>query len=198
MEAILDFVNGNSFWVYLLICIAEAFYTAICVIRVIVLNRGNRIVASGLALVEILLWVAITGTVLTNLLTNPLKVFAYGLGFALGTYLGACLEARLALGFISLSIFLPDTDCIALVTDLLSKNGYGATMIDATGLQHTSRKVLMVVAKRKNEKSVVDLIHSVTNKAVITVSAVTSIEGGYVKGRGHRKPLTISHLPRVF
>lgn len=186
MDAFVAFMESKSIWVYVCIFLAETLYTALSTLRGVLVNRGERLASAFIALFEIIIWVIVTGAVLGSVTSDPLKILVYALAFALGIFLGSLLEKRLALGTVSLSIFLPEDETVEELIDKLKENGYGATILDATGIIHTRRKVIMVVAKRKHEIDLINLINSITENAVITVSAVASMKGGYMTGNRRR------------
>ena len=194
MDALMQFMASKSVWVYVAIFLTETFYTALSTLRVVMMNKGEKVISSILSFFEILIWVVVTGTVLGSVTSDPLKIVVYAVAYALGIFLGSIVEKKLALGTISLSVFLPDDETVQPIIDALKENGYGATILDATGIRYAHRKVLIIVAKRKDERAVMDLIHSKTQNAVISVSAVASINGGYVYG--HRKR-NIFSFPRI-
>lgn len=194
LDAIVTFMESKSVWVYVCIFLAEALYTSLSTLRVVLMNRGERLTSAIISIFEIMIWVVVTGTVLGSVTSDPLKIVVYAIAFALGIVIGSLVEGRLALGTVSLSIFLPEDETVEQIIEALRQNGYGATILDAVGIIHARRKVIMVVAKRKNEKKVIDLINSITEHAVITVSSVASMKGGYMGGR--RKKV-ISPIPKL-
>jgi len=186
LDAFVAFMESKSIWVYVCIFLAETLYTALSTLRGVLVNRGERLASAFIALFEIIIWVVVTGAVLGSVTSDPLKIVVYALAFALGIFLGSVLEKRLALGTVSLSIFLPEDETAEALIAALKENGYGATILDATGILHARRKVIMVVAKRKHEMALIELINGITENAVITVSGVASMKGGYMTGNRRR------------
>ena len=180
MDAFIAFMESKSIWVYVCIFLAETLYTALSTLRVVLVNRGERLASAILSIFEIIIWVIVTGAVLGSVTSDPLKIVVYAVAFALGIYLDSLLEQRLALGTVSLSIFLPEDETVEKLIGALKENGYGATILDATGILHARRKVIMVVAKRKQEMDLIELINGIAENAVITVSGVASMKGGYM------------------
>lgn len=198
MEAFAAFMASKSIWVYVCIFFAETLYTSLSTLRGVLTNRGERVTSSIISFFEIMLWVVVTGTVLGSVTSDPLKIVVYAVAFATGIFLGSKLESRLALGTISMSIFLPEDETTDEIIAALKAKGYGATILDAAGILYAKRKVIIVVALRKNEREIIDLIHSLTDQAVISVSNVASIRGGYEHGDhfGKRKK-SVPLIPKV-
>ena len=198
LDTIVAFMESKSIWVYVFIFFAETLFTTLSTLRVVLTNRGERFMSMIISVFEILIWVIVTGTVLNSVTSDPFKIVVYGAAYSTGIFLGSVVEGRLALGIISLSIFLPEDDTVSVIINALKENGYGATIWDATGIHNVRRKVIIVVAKRKSKKDVIDLIHSFTQHAVITVSNVASIQGGYVTDGHHsRRNRSISPIPQL-
>lgn len=186
MDAFVAFMESKSVWVYVCIFLAETLYTALSTLRGVLVNRGERLASAFISIFEIIIWVIVTGAVLGSVTSDPLKIVVYALAFALGIFLGSLVEKRLALGTVSLSIFLPEDETVETLIAALKENGYGATILDAVGIIHARRKVIMVVAKRKQEMDLITLINDITENAVITVSSVASMKGGYMTGNRRR------------
>lgn len=114
--------------------------------RVVMLVRGNRLAAGGLALLESLVWVYAAGQVINDL-GNPVKVTAYVLGFSTGMMIGITVERWLALGKTLMRIVAPvDSPAIA---DVLREQGYFATVVNAAGRDGDVRIVFSVVPRKK-------------------------------------------------
>ena len=62
----MDFLMGNSIWVYLFIFFGKILEVSVSTVRLVLINRGERTKGAILAFFDILLWVLITGTVLAG------------------------------------------------------------------------------------------------------------------------------------
>jgi len=105
-------------------------------------------------------------------LDNILCYLAYGLGFALGNYLGLLIEEKLSLGNVIIRV-IPRTDSIELV-NYLKDNDYNVTAVDT---ESTSGKVKMIfsVIKRQDLKSVSEIIKKFNPDAFMSVEDVKVI-----------------------
>lgn len=82
----------------LLIVAARIADVSLGTLRTIMVVQGRRAVAFVLGFCELLIWVTVVSSVITELRAQPLYAIAYALGFACGNYVGMTIERRLALG----------------------------------------------------------------------------------------------------
>ena len=73
-------------------------------VRTVAIVQGRRLFAATLGFVEAIIYISVVAKVLMNM-DQPVYALAYGLGFALGTYLGIAIEQRLAFGHQVASLF---------------------------------------------------------------------------------------------
>lgn len=140
-------------------------------LRIMMLVRGNSVMAGALAFVESLVWVYAAGQVLTDL-NNPYKILAFTSGFAIGTMFGSTLERWLALGKTLLRIVAPIGS--PQVTDALRSRGYFATTINAEGRDGTVRVAFSVIP-RKHMRDVERLVGEINPHAFVTFEEVRTL-----------------------
>lgn len=140
-------------------------------LRIMMLVRGNRLMAGALAFVESLVWVYAAGQVLTDL-NNPYKIMAFTTGFAIGTMFGSTLERWLALGKTLLRIVAPIDS--PQVVDVLRKQGFYATAINAEGRDGTVRIAFSVIP-RKQMRAVERLVAETNPQAFVTFEEVRTL-----------------------
>lgn len=116
----------------LLIFLLRVIDVSMGTMRFLLLTRGQRLPASLLGFVEILIWITAAGAAIRNL-TSPLHVIGYAGGFGAGTYLGMWLEERLALGTITVQAFCGNEG--STVADSLRAKGLGVTEVEGEGLK---------------------------------------------------------------
>ena len=88
-EAFSQFLATGTIWVYLVIFLGKIVEVSLGTLRIVLINRGERLIGSLIALIEISLWLIIAGNVLTNYQSDPLKMVAYALAYAMGNYVGS-------------------------------------------------------------------------------------------------------------
>ncbi|MGV2788311.1 DUF2179 domain-containing protein, partial [Clostridium perfringens] len=80
-------------------------YVSIFSLRLILMIKGRRGIASLLAMLEVFVYLFGLNLVLQNL-DNPFNMAAYCLGFGLGVYAGSRIEEYLGLGYIVVQVIV--------------------------------------------------------------------------------------------
>jgi uncharacterized protein YebE (UPF0316 family) len=89
---------------FTLIVIARIIDVSLDTVRTVSIVQGRRLFAAVLGFVQAIVYVCAIGKVLQDI-AHPAYIVAYGLGFALGTYIGIVVEQRLAFGHQVVSMF---------------------------------------------------------------------------------------------
>jgi uncharacterized protein YebE (UPF0316 family) len=155
------------------------FSTRICdvtldTLRIIYVSRGLKFLAASIGFFEVLIWLFAITQIFRNL-TNPLYYIAYAGGFAMGNFIGILIEERMAIGTVVIRI-ITQKDADEL-TELLKKEGYGVTHMDAQGAQGPV-KIIFTIVKRKNIEHVLEIIRLNNPQAFFTVEDVRSVREG--------------------
>ena len=153
----------------LFIIFARIIDVSISTIRIISLGKGFKVFASALGFVESFVWITAVSQIMKNL-DNPYYYFAWGLGFASGTYIGMVLENKLAMGQVVVRI-ITKYDATALNDYLFSKN-YTITSVDARGTLADNVKILFLVIQRQQIGEVIGIIKEYNPNAIYTVEDV--------------------------
>lgn len=171
--------------IYAFIFVAKLFEVAIATVRVVLTSRGNRVVASLIAVVEITLWLIVTSTVLLGISEDPLKAVAYGLAFVAGIYLGILVEDKLALGLAQIEI-IAEFEAAKHLTKRLRERGYGATTFVCEGMEGHKLSIELKVL-RKDIPATLELLKeqdvqfvTITDIRKVTVGSIArrAIKGG--------------------
>lgn len=162
---------------YIFILVAKTIEVSMATTRIVLITRGERLFGAILGFFEVILWVVLVSTVLTNVTEDPIKVVVYALGFAIGNYVGSMFEQRLGIGNVRIEVIVMDHHGDELVEKIRS-HGFGVTVIEAKGMQ-SNRQVLLMNIKRKNYGKVVDMIKEFQGNSVITINDIKPIYGGY-------------------
>jgi len=191
-----DFINPTVVtWVVipLLICLARIIDVSLGTLRIILVARGQKVVAPILGFFEILIWLLAIGQVMQNL-TNIANYFAYALGFSIGNFIGIVFEEKLAIGKIIVRV-VTHHDASELVT-FLRNNHFSVTMVNAegsTGLVH----LLFSVIRRSQLPFMAIHIKRFNPKAFYTVEDVRFVSGGVFSLTDSRWKSKLSALVRV-
>ena len=181
------------FVIPLLICLARIIDVSLGTLRIILVARGQKVVAPILGFFEILIWLLAIGQVMQNL-TNIANYFAYALGFSIGNFIGIILEEKLAIGKIIVRV-VTHRDASELVA-FLRNNDFSVTMVNAegsTGLVH----LLFSVIRRSQLPFMAIHIKRFNPKAFYTVEDVRFVSGGVFSVTDSRWKSKLSALVRV-
>ena len=168
-----------SILMYLGIFCAKLVEVTIATLRNVLINRGQRKVGAVLAFFEVGIWLFVVSIVLNDITEDYFKVFIYCFAFACGNFMGSVLEEKLAIGMSVMEIYVKHEAAGQLV-DALRQDGFGFTTIDSHGKEN-EMVIIKVYLKRKQIKEATNLIKSIASSAIVTVSDIKRISGGYIK-----------------
>lgn len=177
MEA--TFVDSNLYqWLVLplFIFLARICDVSIGTLRIILVSKGNKVVASILGFFEVSIWLLAISQVMRQGLSNPVSFFAYGLGFASGNYVGITLEEKLALGL--QAIRLISTHTVDILTMALRDEGFGATVLTGQGAKGEVHIVYCIVP-RKKVMEVIRIARTIEPEIFISIQDVRSVSAGF-------------------
>ena len=134
-------------WIYFLIFFAKLVEVTITTIRVVLTARGNRVVASILAAIEITIWLIITSFVLTGISEDPMRAVAFGLAFVFGIYMGIFMEEKLALGLAQIEV-IAESEIANEITAKFREHGYGVTTFRCEGLDGEKLSIVLKIHRK--------------------------------------------------
>ncbi|MDO5023056.1 MAG: DUF5698 domain-containing protein [Eubacteriales bacterium] len=167
-----------NIWPYLLILVAKVVEVSLSTLRIMLINRGERIIGSILSFAEILLWVFVASNVLADVKTEPLKGLIYAAGFTLGNFFGSKVEEKLALGTTKVEAIVSGEHCEELINKIREK-GYAVTVVEGHGMENSTKAILYMSIRRKEYKELCEYITEIDKKAFITAYDITPVHGGY-------------------
>lgn len=176
----MDFLNGSSIGLYVFIFFGKIVEVTVATVRMVLINRGERLQGSILALADILLWLLITGTVLTGFQDDIWKVVVFTVAYAVGNYIGSWLENKLAFGLSSIQVIVPDDGDVQCLLEVLWAHNFAVTVLEGEG-RNGRRKILLIHMKRKRISAAVRLVQESMENCMITVNDVRAIRGGYIR-----------------
>ena len=109
-------------------------------------------------------------------LDNWINLIAYSRGFATGNVVGMWLEEKIALGYTHLQIISSTRG--AAVAERLRDSGFAVTEFSGRG-KDGMVTMLSVSVKRKNMKSVHNLVQGVDDDAFITAEDLQPLRRGF-------------------
>lgn len=165
--------------VYVGIFLAKMVEVSLSTVRIVLVNRGEKLKGAAIGFFEVMLWIIVVANVLDSVSQDPLKVVIYCAGFACGIYLGVMIEDKLAIGTACIQAVVGEDMKDELSTELREK-GFGVTVLQGQGRNGTV-DVLMVYMKRKCVAEVSELIRQHCPGAMITVNDVRSLRNGFIR-----------------
>lgn len=168
----------NSVFLYVilpfLIFIARIMDVTIGTIRIVMVAKGEKLIAPILGFFEVLIWLIAISQIIENL-DNWVCYIAYGAGFATGNYIGMIIEEKLAVGIVQLQI-ITRADAQKLI-DKLKADGYGITHQEAHGaIQEVS--IIYSIIKRTDLQKVDDIIRTFNPHAFYSIADVKFVNKG--------------------
>jgi uncharacterized protein YebE (UPF0316 family) len=149
---------------------------AIGTVRLITLSRQRRTITFILSFFESLIFAVTIAVVVTDL-TNLINLTAYCTGFAVGSWVGMVLEARLITSYMIVNIFAAQKGHEIAVA--VRERGFGITETVGKGRDGDVIMLRSVVQKRDLNR-LLEVIHSQNENAFIAVEEARSVERGWL------------------
>ncbi|MBU0712721.1 DUF2179 domain-containing protein [bacterium] len=160
----------------LLIFLARVTDVSIGTFRIILVSKGQKVIAAILGFIEISIWLLAISQVFQHL-SNIACFFAYGLGFALGNYVGIAIEEKIALGQQAIRIITSNT--MEILPMALRDAGYGATVIKANGGKGEVNLIFSVMP-RNQVKDAIALAQEIDPDIFISLQDIRSVNAGFM------------------
>jgi uncharacterized protein YebE (UPF0316 family) len=156
----------NSAGGAILIAVMRICDVSIGTMRTIFVVQGKKYFAGFAGFFEVLIWIFAMRFIMQHLDHIP-NLFGYAAGFALGNIIGISIEQKIGLGYIQLNVISRHyTDDIAAQ---LRKSRFGVTIVPGEG-GAGGISIIVLIAPRKFQKKIVNLIESIDPKSFITVN----------------------------
>ncbi len=166
-----------QYLIYLIIIMVKTFEVTMATLRIKLITKGEQLQGAIVGFFEVIIWVALVSTVLKDITSDPLKVLAYAIGFALGNFYGIAVENRLGLGTIKVEVIVKKEDGESLAK-ALRENGHAVTVIDGKGMNF-DRSVLIIIVRRRKTSTLIKEIKELQENSFITLTDTKPIYGGY-------------------
>ncbi len=150
---------------------------SIATVRMLVIIRGERLMAWVLGFFQALVFVVAIRQIFANL-DNVWNMVGYAAGFATGTVVGMWLEERLAMGYSHIRVISPGRG--AVLAQRLREAGFAVTEVAGRGRDGTVN-VLNLTVQRKRVPEIRRLVTNFDPKAFITVEDVRPLRRGYFR-----------------
>lgn len=145
-------------------------------VRIVLINRGQRWLASGIGFVESLVFV-FTITSVVNDFGNVLNLIAYCGGFSAGSFLGMAIERRFITSYMTVNVITHEHGHeIALA---LREAGYGATEHVGEG-RDGQVTIIRSVCVNRNVPNMLEVVRSTHPEAFVSVEEARHIQRGHI------------------
>jgi uncharacterized protein YebE (UPF0316 family) len=173
----MDFYQSDLFTYGILpflIFLARISDVTIGTVRIVMVAKGQKMIAPLLGFFEVLIWLIAISKIIQNL-DNWVCYLAYGAGFATGNYIGMIIEEKLAMGIVQLQI-ITSADAHKLI-EKLKAEGYGITHQEAHGAVEDV-SVIYSIIKRTDLQHVVEIIRTYNPNAFYSIADVKFVNKG--------------------
>lgn len=160
-------MNITVFVTFWLIVLARITDVSLDTIRTVSIIQGRRVFAAVLGFFEAVVYICAVAKVLLNM-NQPVYALAYGLGFAMGTYLGMLIEQRLAFGKQLVFLLTPKGPQLG---EVLRAGNYNVAELKA----HTrdgDLTVICVEIARRGAQKLIRLASAVDERCVFIVNDI--------------------------
>lgn len=154
----------------LIVFLARVCDVALGTLRHVMIIRGKKLHAFGIAFFESLIWIFAVSRVLAQV-SDPLTAIAFALGFASGTWVGMTLEGFFKIGEQVVRIFTREGDTIA---ETLRNKGFRVTILDGRG-RDGEVHLLFVQVRRKSANEISRIARSHDKGAFIVFDDIRSV-----------------------
>lgn len=165
---------------YFIIFLARVCDVSLSTVRMLLVVRGKRYPAALIGFLEASIYITALSRVMSNI-KDPVKILAYGLGFATGTLLGSFIEEKIAMGHASLEV-IPNEGQGEELLKALRTAGYGVTVLTGQGMSG-EKMVLLVSTDRKSLPRITSIIEEFSPGCFVTVLETRSVRGGVIPYR---------------
>ena len=133
---------------------------ALSTLRLIVVSNGKKKFGAVLQVIIAVIWVLVTGSVISNINEDFFKIVVFALGSFVGSYLGSILEEKIALGTNMYTFSISKNN---VLRDLKKLDGFLVLKLDG----YDNKVICLVAAPRKNTTFIINEIKSVENTDVL-------------------------------
>lgn len=154
-----------------LIFVSRIIDVSMDTLRIVFISKGDKIIAPILGFFEILIWLMAITRIMQNL-DNVACYIAYAGGFAAGNYIGLRIEEKLAIG-VQMFRIITQKDA-SLLINYLSESGFGATSIEASGINGKVHVIYSVV-KRNQNKRMISIINRFNPNAFYSIEDIRKV-----------------------
>jgi len=164
--------------VCLIVCVAKILEISVQSLKTCMMVRGQKLSAALLGFLECVIWGIAISTIVTTLGDDLLLLLFYCGGYAVGLYLGATIENKIALGTSNLELIASDKNTEVIIA-YLKENNRGYTVFEGKGSVDKMNMILIVLPRKEMSKVLKDIRSKCENNLFVVASDVSKYAGGY-------------------
>jgi len=149
-------------------------------VRVIMMVKGNKILAIIIGFFEAAIGLTNIILVISNAVESGINFFIilfYSAGFSAGLYLGMLISQKISKDILSIRIITKHPD--NTIEDLLRVNGFGVTCYKGSG-KDGNLKVLNIICQKTNLEQLKKLVYGIDKKAMLASHTIEGLSGGFL------------------
>lgn len=167
--------NGDiMFLLCLKVFVARMIDVSLGTIRTMFIVKGNKIVASVIAFLEVLVWFYASKSIFSIEENGFIILLFYALGYGAGTLIGTIINEIFISGIYSVQVITSSMGSKDI--NFIKKCGFGVTVLESVD----SKKILFLEINKKRYKECIKLIKSLDKKSFIVVNDSKVAYNGYV------------------
>ena len=170
--------NLHPIVVCLIVCVAKIVEISIQSLKTCMMVKGQRMKAAVLGFVECVVWGLAISTIIGTLGDDMFLLLFYCVGYAVGLFLGATIENKIALGTSNLEL-VANEESTEKITAYLKANDRGYTVLSGHGSKEKMNMIFIVLSRRETTKVLKDIRRACDNKVFVVTSEVSKYAGGY-------------------
>ena len=164
--------------VCIIVCIAKIVEISIQSLKTVMMVKGQRFKAAALGFIECIIWGLAISTIIGTLGDDMFLLVFYCVGYAVGLFLGATIENKIALGTSNLELIANDGST-QKITEYLKQNNRGYTILEGHGSIEKMNIIFIVLPRREAPRTIKEIRRLCDNKVFVTASEVSRYVGGY-------------------
>ncbi len=166
----------------LIVFLARILDVSIGTVRTLVTVQGRPVIAFFLAVLEVLIWISVAGTVINQIHARPELAVFYAFGYATGNVVGILVERKLAFGLIIFKVITSKMG-IGLV-EALRKKRQPVTVFRGEGMNGPVTELYMA-CKRKHLKWILPLVMNLDPDAFYIIEQARDMRKGVIPVSSH-------------
>ena len=164
--------------VCIIVCIAKIVEISIQSLKTVMMVKGQRFKAAALGFIECIIWGLAISTIIGTLGDDMFLLVFYCVGYAVGLFLGATIENKIALGTSNLELIAND-ESTEKITEYLKGRQMGYTVFDGYGSTDKMNMIFIVLPRKEMPRVLKEIRKTCDNKVFVVASEVSKYAGGY-------------------